>query len=331
MKIAMLGTGTWGLALSNLLAHKDHEVRAYSPFKEEIDKLNEKRCHPRFPGITLHPSIVFSSSLKEALDGADLVVYASPSPYIRAMAKSSYPYLSSSIKALVSVSKGLEDKTFLTMSKVIEEETDGRYPLVALSGPTHAEEVIKELPTLCVAASSNMEAARLVRDAFASSWFRVYDHNDIDGVELCGAIKNIMAIASGIAEGLGYGDNARAALISRGLIEMMRLGTALGAKKETFFGLAGLGDLVVTATSRHSRNHECGLYIGQGYTAQEAVKKVGMAVEGLNALEAAYHLEKKLGLELPIIEAVHQVVREGLAPSRAVESLFARPLKTESF
>ncbi len=331
MNIAMLGTGTWGLALSDLLAKKGHEVRAYSPFPKEIEKLKGSHSHPRFPGTALDPGILFTADLKEALVGAGLAVYAFPSPYVRDMARNSLPRLSSSIKSLVSVSKGLEDKTFLTMSKVIEEETDSRYPLVALSGPTHAEEVIKELPTLCVAASSNMEAARLVRDAFASSWFRVYDHNDIDGVELCGAIKNIMAIASGIAEGLGYGDNARAALISRGLIEMMRLGTALGAKKETFFGLAGLGDLVVTATSRHSRNHECGLYIGQGYTAQEAVKKVGMAVEGLNALEAAYHLEKKLGLELPIIEAVHQVVREGLAPSRAVESLFARPLKTESF
>ncbi len=329
MNIAMLGTGTWGLALSDLLAKKGHEVRAYSPFPKEIEKLKGSHSHPRFPGTALDPGILFTADLKEALVGAGLAVYASPSPYVRDMARNSLPRLSSSIKSLVSVSKGLEDQTFLTMSEVIEEETKKGFPVVALSGPTHAEEVVKGLPTLCVAASKNKEAARLVRDVFSSSRFRVYDSGDIYGVEICGAIKNIMALASGIAEGLGYGDNARAALISRGLLEMMRLGTALGAKKETFYGLAGLGDLVVTATSYHSRNHECGVYIGQGYGLEEAVSKVAMAVEGLNALDAAYHLGRKKGLELPIIEAVHAVVREGLDPNKAVEGLLARPLKEE--
>ncbi len=329
MKITILGTGTWGLALADLLSRNGHKVIAYTRFEEEKEKLESTYAHPRFAGITLDRNIVFSDVLEASLQDAEAVLFASPSLYIRDVARQANPYLTDKTKFLISVAKGLEDDTFLTMSEVIEEETKHRYPVVALTGPTHAEEVVKGLPTLCLAASKDIEAAKQTRDAFSTSYFRVYDSNDIYGAELCGALKNVIALGAGIIEGLGYGDNAKAALITRGLVEIIRLGTALGAEKKTFYGLAGIGDLIVTATSKHSRNRECGIYLGQGYRPDEAKAKVGMVVEGLNALEAAYHLANKKDIEMPIVSAVYKIVNEGYEPKKAVEELFARSLKTE--
>lgn len=327
LDIAIIGAGTWGLALANLLSDKGYFPKVYAHFDYEADRLNKTRAHPRFPGVRLSENISFLHEQDESLKGLDILVLAVPSPFVRESVRSIAPYLDKST-VVVTVSKGLEDGTFLTMSEVMEQELDGN-PVVALSGPTHAEEVARRLPTLCVSSSKDVEAAKMVRDVFSSEYFRVYENPDVKGVELSGALKNIIALASGICDGLGYGDNAKAALITRGLNEMIRLGVSLGAKKDTFFGLAGLGDLVVTCSSSHSRNHECGLYIGQGYSVSEAKAKVAMAVEGLNALEAAYHLSKKKGVEMPITHGVYEVVYKGVYPLDAVRALFSRDLKSE--
>ncbi len=327
MKIAVISTGTWGLALSNLLSDKGHAVTAYTPFAKEKEALSLHYRHPRFPGVALNRSIAFSDDLGQTLADAAVVVFATPSPYLRGMARNAKGLLASA-SLVVSVTKGLEDDTFLTMSEVIEEEL-GNTEVTVLSGPTHAEEVVRKMPTLCVASSNRAEDARKVRDLFSNEYFRVYDSHDPYGVELCGALKNVIALGAGIAEGLGYGDNCKAAIITRGLVEIVRLSTAMGADRKTFYGLAGLGDLVVTATSRNSRNHECGVYIGQGYGVGEARNKVGMEVEGLNALKAAYHLSRRKGVEMPIVEAVYDVVYGGLDPVKAVENLFSRSLKEE--
>lgn len=327
MGTTILGAGTWGLALANLLAQKGESVISYTPFSEEASRLSETRIHPRFPGVSLSRSILFTSDLKQALEKGEVVVYAVPSPYIRETARKCIGLIREDA-VLVSVAKGLEDGSFLTMSQVIEEELPG-YEVVCLSGPTHAEEVAKKIPTAIVSSSLNNKNAEKVRDLFSTSYFRVYTNDDIYGSELCGALKNIIALASGICDGLLLGDNTKAALITRGLAEIKRLGLRLGAKEATFYGLCGLGDLVVTATSMHSRNHEAGVYIGEGYSVDEAVRKVGMAVEGLNALDAAYHLSVREKVDMPIVKTMYEIVHEGLSPKAAVKKLFKRSLKAE--
>ena len=329
MKLGILGAGTWGNALANLLASKGYDVSVWSALPDEIDYLNEHHAHFNLPGVQLSESITFTASIEQAAAGKDIVVFATPSQFIRGTAKSARPHIPQN-QICVSVAKGIEKDTFNTMSQIVEEELSGLAPrMVALSGPTHAEEVARGMLSTIVSASTDEEAARIVQEAFATPWMRVYTSADPYGAEICGALKNVIALASGIASGLGCGDNARAALITRGLAEMKRLGLAMGCQESTFYGLAGMGDLIVTCSSEHSRNNKAGKLMGQGKTADEACKEVGMVVEGLNALPAALALSEKHGIEMPIAHAVDDIVSQRVQAADIIDVLYSRELKAE--
>ena len=331
--IGILGTGTWGTALARLLAGNGHAVTAWSALAAEIDALRKTRRHPKLGDMVVPDSIVFTEEIARACTGMDIVVFAVPSVYVRATARSAAPFVTRE-QVIVDVAKGMEADTLLTLTEVIGQEmaAAGKAPrLVALSGPTHAEEVARDLPTTIVSSSRDAAAAALVQDTFMSDCLRVYTNADIRGVEVAGALKNVIALAAGIAGGLGYGDNARAAIITRGIAEMARLGAAMGCERETFSGLTGLGDLVVTCTSMHSRNNRCGMLIGQGMAPEDAVREVGMVVEGLNALPAALALGEKYRVELPIIEGVNAIVHQNASPRAVVESLMRRERKPENW
>ena len=329
MDIGILGAGTWGNALANLLAHKGFGVTVWSALPDEVAELEKTHVHPNLPGVELDSSISYTADVASAASGRDLVVFATPSQFIRSTARAAREHLDTG-QICVSVAKGIEQNTFLTMSEVAASELEGLSPrMVALSGPTHAEEVARGMLSTIVSASDDAEAARVVQETFATSWMRVYTGSDPRGAEICGALKNVIALAAGIAGGLGCGDNARAALITRGLAEMKRLGTALGCEESTFYGLAGMGDLIVTCSSEHSRNNRAGKLIGSGMTAEEACKEVGMVVEGLNALPAALALAERCGVEMPIAEAVDDVVSGREAASGIIEKLYSRELKAE--
>ncbi len=329
MKIGILGAGTWGNALANLLASNMHDVTVWSALPEEIDYLNEHHEHFNLPGVHLDDSISFEKDIAVAAASKDIVVFATPSQFIRGTAKSARDHVAAD-QICVTVAKGIEKDTYNTMSQIVEEELAGTGArLVALSGPTHAEEVSRSMPSTIVSASEDAEAAKTVQRAFATNWMRVYTNDDPVGAEYCGALKNVIALASGIANGLGCGDNARAAIITRGLDEMRRLGMAMGCKGETFYGLAGMGDLIVTASSMHSRNNQAGKLIGEGKTPDEACEEVGMVVEGLNALPAAVALGKKVNVELPLTQAVDDIVAGRKSAKEAMDALYARPLKAE--
>lgn len=328
MKIGILGTGTWGTALGRMLCLDGNDVVMWSAIEKEIEVLSQKRTHPNLVGMKIPDGIVFTRNIKEACEGMEMVVFAVPSLYIRSVARQAKDYISKAA-IIVDVAKGIEPNTLKTMTEVIEDET-GSERLVALSGPTHAEEVAKDLPTTIVAASRDYDAAVEVQEVFSNSTMRVYTNSDILGVEICGALKNIVALGAGISAGLGYGDNAKAALITRGAAEMSRLGMAMGCDIKTFYGLAGVGDLIVTCTSIHSRNNHAGFLIGKGHSPQRAIEEVGMAVEGINALPAAMGLSEKYGVELPIISAVNDVVNNKANPSEVVEQLMMREYKIEN-
>ena len=331
--IGILGTGTWGTALARLLAGNGHAVTAWSALAVEIDALRKTRRHPKLGDMVVPDSIVFTEEIARACTGMDIVVFAVPSVYVRATARSAAPFVTRE-QVIVDVAKGMEADTLLTLTEVIGQEmaAAGKAPrLVALSGPTHAEEVARDLPTTIVSSSHDAAAAALVQDAFMSDCLRVYTNTDIRGVEVAGALKNVIALAAGIAGGLDYGDNARAAIITRGIAEMARLGAAMGCERETFSGLTGLGDLVVTCTSMHSRNNRCGMLIGHGMAPEDAVREVGMVVEGLNALPAALALGEKYRVELPIIEGVNAIVHQNASPRAVVESLMRREKKPENW
>ena len=265
-KISVIGAGTWGIALARMLANKGHEVTVWSAVLSEIEECSTTHRHPKLPGMAIPKTILWETELEKAVTGKDILLFAVPSVYVRQTMKNAAPFITEN-QVIVDVAKGLEPKTFLTMSEVMRDELgEKKNPIVALSGPTHAEEVAVDLPTTIVSASVDSEAARFVQQEFSTPSFRVYTNDDVRGVELCGALKNIIALASGITKGLGLGDNAKAALITRGLGEMMILGRRVGCKEETFYGLAGIGDLIVTATSEHSRNNRAGFLIGQGLT-----------------------------------------------------------------
>ena len=329
MKIGVLGAGTWGMALARMLANDHYDVIVYSAIEKEIDDLNLNRKHPNLPGMIIPDSIVFTKDIAEACIDKDILLFAVPSIYVRSTTMKAKPFIKDN-QIIVDVAKGIETDTLYTMSQVIEDVLkDKNVRVVALSGPTHAEEVSLDMPTTIVSASDDEEASVLVQDVFMNTCMRVYTNRDILGVELCGALKNIIALATGISTGLGFGDNAKAAIITRGMVEMTKLGMAMGASKSTFSGLAGIGDLIVTCTSIHSRNYKCGMLIGQGKKPEEAIKEVKMVVECLNALPAAIRLRDKYHVDMPIISAVNAIVHNEINPKEAVIALMQRDKKEE--
>ena len=328
-KIGILGSGTWGTALANMLANMGHKVTLWSKFEVDSIRLKETHTHLNLPGSYITEKITFVIDIKEACLNQDFVIFATPSPYIRETAEIVKPYLNKN-QIIITVAKGIEKDTLFTMSEILEDVLGKEFNVVALSGPTHAEEVAKGLPTLIVSSCKNKEIAKLVQKEISNDVLRVYTNTDIKGVELSGALKNIIALASGMSEGLGYGDNAKAAIITRGLAEITRMGVAMGCEEKTFFGLSGIGDIVVTATSTNSRNHNAGVLLGQGYSLKDTLEKVGMVVEGINALEAAKEFDKKYNVELPIIDVVYGIVKEDIPVNMAIPLLFSRD-KTSEF
>ncbi|WP_294569336.1 NAD(P)H-dependent glycerol-3-phosphate dehydrogenase [uncultured Subdoligranulum sp.] len=331
IKIAVFGAGTWGIALARLLAVNGRDVTVWSAIPTELKSLSTTHRHPNLPGMELPSSMHYTADIEEACTGKDILLFAVPSPFVRSTAKKAAPYIPEG-QLIVDVAKGIEEKTLMTMSEIIEDELAKQKHtarVVALSGPTHAEEVARDMPTLIVAASQQEEAAKAVQKAFSTPTFRVYTNDDRRGTELGGAVKNVIALAVGIALGLGYGDNAKAALITRGNAELARLGAAMGCKPETFSGLSGMGDLIVTCTSMHSRNLHAGMLLGHGKTVEEAKTEVGQVVEGINALPAACRLAKKYKVDMPIVQSVDAILGGRLAAGNALASLMGRDLKRE--
>ena len=329
-KIGVLGAGTWGMALARMLSNSGHQVTVWSALAQEVEEFSATRRHPNLPGMEIPEAVAFTKEMQEVCTEKDILLFAVPSPFVRSTARAAAPYISDG-QIIVDVAKGIEAETLLTMTGIIADEVKNpTVKLVALSGPTHAEEVAKDLPTTIVSACEDPQAAELVQDVFFNTCMRVYTNEDVLGVELSGAMKNIMALAAGIAVGLGYGDNTKAAIMTRGIAEIARLGSAMGCNSQTFLGLAGIGDLIVTATSVHSRNNRCGMLLGQGLAPQEAVKQVGMVVEGINALPAAMRLAKQYKVEMPIVAAVNAVVEGEITPAEAVHRLMSRDKKAET-
>lgn len=332
-KIGVLGAGTWGMALARMLSISGSDVTVWSALEKEVVTFAAERVHPNLPGMVIPQEIVFTKNLEEACTGKDIILFAVPSVFIRGTAAKCAPFVPEG-QIIVSVAKGVESETLYSMTEVIEDELRKQNPekkvhLVALSGPTHAEEVARDLPTTIVSTCEDLSVAEYVQDVFMNTCMRVYTNVDVRGVELCGALKNAIALAAGISAGMGYGDNAKAAIITRGIAEVTRLATAMGCMEQTPYGLAGIGDMIVTATSMHSRNNRCGMLIGQGVKPADAVKQVGMVVEGINVLPAAMEMIRRFGVEMPIIEAVNRVINEGADPRETVRELMVRDKKTE--
>lgn len=328
-KISVLGAGSWGTALAFLLYNNGHQVLLWSALEEEVKMLQEKREHEtKLPGVRLPEEIEITTDLEGSLQDPDIAVLAVPSPFTRSTSHRMSPFVQDG-QIIVNVAKGIEEHTLMTLSDIIEEEIPNANVSV-LSGPSHAEEVGKGLPTTCVVSSHDRETAEYIQSVFMSPVFRVYTTPDMLGVELGAALKNVIALAAGTADGLGYGDNTKAALITRGIAEIARLGIKMGAKLETFCGLSGIGDLIVTCASVHSRNRKAGYLIGKGYTMQEAMDEVKMVVEGVYSAKAAKGLAEKYEVEMPIIEEVNKVLFEGKAASEAVIDLMLRDKKLES-
>ncbi len=326
MKVAVVGSGAWGTALAIRLCKNGHDVTMWTFEKELIPQMEQERLNIRLPGAVLPEGLKISSDYG-CVSGCKLVVMASPSFPIRSVCKGVAPYLDEDV-VLVSVTKGLEQGTHLRMSQVVAQETGRK--VVVLTGPSHAEEVALNVPTGCLSACEEKELAELVQDAFMSETFRVYTSPDPVGAELGAALKNVIALCAGVTDGLGFGDNTKAMLMTRGLTEMARLGIAMGASKDTFTGLAGVGDLIVTCTSMHSRNRRAGILIGQGKSVDEAMKEVGAVVEGYYASAAAYELCQRQGVEMPIITAAYQVLYQGMSAKEAVRGLLGRQKRCES-
>ncbi|MBQ7960602.1 MAG: NAD(P)H-dependent glycerol-3-phosphate dehydrogenase [Clostridia bacterium] len=327
-KICVLGSGGWGTAAAILLHSNGHKVTLWSYDKKECENLKLYRENkPFLPGISIPEGIDFTSDYS-AVKGADLVVIATPSHGIRNVAKNIRDYISEG-QIILNISKGIEEGTYMTISQILTEELP-KCRIAVMSGPSHAEEVSRNIPTTNVVASSDIETSKLVQDVFMNSTFRVYTSDDIIGVELGGSLKNVIALCCGILDGLGCGDNTKAALMTRGLVEMTRLGVAMGAKPETFSGLSGIGDLIVTCTSMHSRNRRAGILIGQGKSVDEAQQEVNMVVEGVRSCKAAYELANRIGVEMPIISEAYKVLFENQKPIDAIYNLMGREKKHES-
>ena len=326
MKTAVVGSGAWGTALAVCLHNNGHEVTIWTFEKELIAQIETTRENPRLPGAKL-PEAIRISGEYSCVSGCDLVVVASPSFPIRSVCRGIAPYLKDNA-VLVCVAKGLEEGTQLRMSQVVSQETGKN--VVVLTGPSHAEEVALGIPTGCVAACEDQALAEFVQDVFMSDCFRVYTSPDVVGAELGAALKNVIAMCAGVTDGLGCGDNTKAMLMTRGLTEIARLGVSLGARKETFAGLTGVGDLIVTCTSRHSRNRRAGILIGQGKPPQEAMKEVGAVVEGYYAAKSAWELCQKQGVEMPILQAAYEVLYKNVPAAEAVRELLKRNKKAEA-
>ncbi len=328
MKTCVLGAGSWGIALAVLLAHNGHTVNVWSIDEKEIQMLNEHREHiTKLPGVKIDEKVSFSTDVKASVSGTELIVTAVPSPFIRSTAKTIAPYIDNQI--IVNVSKGIESDTLMVLTDVILSEIPG-VRIGVLSGPSHAEEVGKLLPTTIVAGASDKETAMLIQDTFMCETFRVYTSPDVVGIELGGALKNVIALAAGVADGLGCGDNAKAAIITRGISEITRLGVAMGGHTETFSGLSGIGDLIVTCASEHSRNRRAGVLMGQGMTYKQAMDEVKMVVEGVYSAKAALMLGKKYNIEMPLVETVNRVLFENLSAKDAMKQLLTRTRTDES-
>lgn len=333
MNISVLGAGTWGVALARVLSLAGHQVTVWSAVAKEIDTLASQHAHPNLPEMVFPEDIRLTKEIAEACHHVDILLFAVPSVFVRSVAAQVRPHIPDG-QVIVDVAKGIEPDTLYTMSQIIKDELnkDGDHAhvqVVALSGPTHAEEVARDLPTFIVSACEDLAAAQLVQKAFVNTCLRAYTNEDVLGVELCGALKNIMALAAGISAGLGFGDNALAGLITRGIAEMTRLAKMMGCQEQTCAGLAGIGDVIVTAGSVHSRNRRAGLMIGQGVPPAEAIEKVGMVVEGVNALPAAMQLISRYQVQMPIIEGVNAIINEGLSPAQVAQGLTSRHLQDE--
>jgi glycerol-3-phosphate dehydrogenase [NAD(P)+] len=327
MKTAVIGSGTWGMALARLLFDNGHEVKVWSAIESELKELREKRTHKNLPGIVFDEGIVFEFDLEKAMENADICVLSVPSIFTRATARKMAPFYKEN-QIIVNVAKGIEESTLEILSDQILDEIKNA-DVAVLSGPSHAEEVVRLLPTTCVAGAKDMETAKLIQSTFMSPVFRVYTSTDMLGIELGGSLKNVIALAAGISDGLEYGDNAKAALITRGIVEISRLGTAMGANIETFYGLSGIGDLIVTCASKHSRNRKAGMLMGQGMSMDEAMKEVAMVVEGVYSAKAAKALANKYNICMPIVDEVNAVLFENKDPKQAVDALMLRDKAVE--
>lgn len=327
--VGIIGAGSWGTALSVLLHDNGHSVTVWSIDESEVKMLDEKREHLlKLPGVKLPDDMVFTGDMERAVQGKDFLVLAVPSVYTRGTARSMKPYVADG-QIIVDVAKGIEESTLKTLSQQIGEEIP-QADVAVLSGPSHAEEVGCKLPTTCVIGAKTRKTAEYLQSMFISRVFRVYTSPDILGIELGGSLKNVIALAAGIADGLGYGDNTKAALITRGIAEISRLGVKMGGKIESFTGLTGIGDLIVTCASVHSRNRKAGYLIGQGKSVREAMDEVQMVVEGVYSAKAAAKLAKKYDVSMPIVEEVNKVLFEGKSPAQAVDDLMQRESRSEN-
>lgn len=328
MKVGIIGAGSWGIALAVLLSKNGHEVTVWSIIKEEIDSLNKDREHKtKLPGVKIPDSVSFTTDLCKSVQDNEVLVLAVPSPFVRSTSKSMAPFVKDK-QIIVNVAKGIEEDSLMTLSEIIEQEIP-QADVCVMCGPTHAEEVGRGIPTSIVVGSKSKKSAELLQDLFMNEVFRVYTSPDVLGMEIGSSLKNVVALAAGIADGLGYGDNTKAALITRGITEITRLGVKMGGKPETFAGLTGIGDLIVTCASMHSRNRRAGILIGQGKTADEAMAEVKMVVEGVYSAKAAMQLSKKYDVELPIIEQVNLVLFENKSAAEVVKDLMLRDKKVE--
>jgi len=326
--ITFLGGGSFGTALSVMLGKKGYNVRVWDRSEAIINDINVVRENIKYlPNIVIPSKVEAFVNIEEAIEGSEFVVIAVPSHAIRSVCALASKYIKSNM-VIINIAKGIEEKSFKRLSVVISEELPSN-PVVVLSGPSHAEEVAKDIPTTLVASSVNMEYAKKVQDVFMTNKIRVYTNRDTIGIEIGGAVKNIIALAAGISDGIGYGDNTKAALMTRGISEIKRIGTKLGGKVETFSGLTGIGDLIVTCTSMHSRNRRAGILIGKGATADEACKEVGMVVEGVKACSAFYELKKQLGVSMPITDALYDVIFNGKEAKYVVYELMTRDKRDE--
>ena len=328
-RIGILGAGSWGTALAILLHDNGHDVTVWSIHEKEVEMLNTTRRHEsKLPGIEIPEGILFTTDMKGTMSDKDVCVLAVPSPFIRSTCQKMKAYVRAG-QIIVNVAKGIEESTLYTLTDIIEEEMPYADACV-LSGPSHAEEVSRRLPTTCVVSARTRKTAEYLQSVFVSPVFRVYISPDMLGIELGGALKNVIALAAGTADGLGYGDNTKAALITRGIAEIARLGIKMGGRPETFYGLTGIGDLIVTCASVHSRNRKAGYLMGKGYTMQEAMDEVQMVVEGVYSAKAALTLAQKYQVEMPIVEQVNKVLFENKNAEEAVKELMIRDKKMES-